>query len=79
MVKMPIGSSAKILAKLIKMYRAAYVTVAQASTGGTNISDIIMKAILGGRGLQSKTNLLAGVAGKKPEEIIKILAKGFQK
>lgn len=70
---------AKLFAKLIKMYRAAYVTAAQASTGGRNISDIIMKAILGGGRVQSKTNLLAGVAGKKPEEIIKILVKGFQK
>ena len=65
---------AKLFAKLIKMYRAAYVTAAQASTGGMNISDIIMKAILGGKSLPAKTPFELGKLAKG-KDIMSILSK----
>lgn len=67
---MPIGGSAKILAKLIQAYRAAWLATTEVTMGGTNIRQAIMKAILGGKSLQPKANFFTG---KKPEDIANIM------
>ena len=48
---MPAKSTAKILAKLINMYRAAYVKTAQITMGQDNLRSAIMNAIFTSKSL----------------------------
>lgn len=52
-------AAAKIVAKIIKMYRAAYVSAAGIGTSG-GVNQAIMKSIMGAKMFQSKPRAFVG-------------------
>ena len=70
---MPI-TGAKILAKLIKMYRAAYVTSAGIGASG-GVHSALMKAIVGSKAFRPNPNAFTS---KNVENMMKMILAGKQ-
>uniref|UniRef100_A0A6M3JAN6 Uncharacterized protein n=1 Tax=viral metagenome TaxID=1070528 RepID=A0A6M3JAN6_9ZZZZ len=66
-------NAAKILAKLIQMYRAGYVRAAQSSIGAQNINQALMNFILGAKKVQP---MGMSFTKKNTDAILKTILKG---
>lgn len=74
---MAVIPASKILATIIKMYRASYLASAKmGAAGGPRVA--LMKALLGSKMMQPKITLNQ-MNKMAPEELLKMLKKGFQK